>query len=343
MAEHILFLVQGMGEQTEGTFDSWKATLRTLYSRYSDGRSMDDQFRFVNINYNHLFEEQRSRWNDALDAILSAGAGQGLELPDRETLRTLTGDNFVGTHILDVLLYRFFPQMAENVRAEVVTQFGAALGETPGARFSVLAHSLGTAVAHDAIHALYHSHPTNPGNKLDPNLFHFDTIAMLANVSRILETDVDVYQSIVRPEKKGVGWKFACQKMLSASHKWDPLVAPKLFEPAADWPDPATRTEGLFTFARPTLIQDANPHAMEHYLRDPEVHIPLFRYLRYSSWISKAREAEERQAFLESNPLETFKDYVSDLKPLLVGEGDFSWKRFLQIFRAFYAAIKKHS
>lgn len=342
MAEHLIFLVHGMGKPSSGTYASWKETLRELYGRYApNGQNIDDHFKFIEIMYDDLFEEQRSRWNDAIGSILKTGTQQGIEMPDERSLKLLSGDHFFGTHILDVLLYRFSPMTAENVRSSVVSQFDAVLGEAPGAQFSILAHSLGTAVAHDAIHALYHSHPKNPQNKLDPNFFHFKTIAMVANVSRLLETDVDVYKSIVRPEKKNVGWNYACRSFLSAAHKWDPFVAPKLFEPSADWPDPVTRSEGLFTFSRPTLFNDWNIHAMEHYLLDPEVHIPLFRYLKFNKWISKTREIEEKKKYREAHSFEEFGSYAGKLKNLILGEGDFTWNNFIAKLVEYYLMQKK--
>ncbi len=341
MARHVIFLIHGMGSPTDDTFSSWKTVLGNCYKLYTrNGESIDDKFEFIDIRYNHIFEDLRTQWNDAIDQILSVTSSQNLDLPDEDTLKALTNDNFWGTHIMDILLYRFIPQVREAVRAEVIRQFSPIATGNLGTKYSVIAYSLGSAVAHDAIHAMYHSHPTSPNGQLDPNDFHFDTIAMIANTSRLLQTDVKAYSSIVRPEKKSNGWTSACRSMLTASHTWDPLVTPKLFRPNADWPDPDTLADGRFSYVRPSLIQAWNVHAAEHYLADPTVHIPLFRFLRYKTWISKAKEQAIKKQFSESTPIEKFKTLEARVKPLLGGERDFSWREFFEIAGEFYAIIE---
>src|SRR3569832_1688725 len=87
---------------------------------------------------------------------------------------------------------------------------------------SVIAHSLGTADAHDTLHAMYR------GGTLPPSVTRPRVVARSANVSRILLTDADVYSCGVSPcvdSTKGI-----CDYFLNVRHRWDPIPVPRAFQ-----------------------------------------------------------------------------------------------------------------
>lgn len=339
---HRILLVHGMGKPSVAMFDGWKAALKRIYEEYSpEGQSFEDQFDCVPINYDGAFEERRTAWAEQVDEILQNAAGAP-GVPAKEDLESLTEDNFFTTHILDVLLYRFVPPVAEDVRARVVSALLKAVDETPsGTKVSVLAHSLGTSVLHDAVNAMYET-PRADGTVLSPVDFRFHAICMLANVSRTLETRWDVYKPRIRPGIANDA-SHAADYFLSASHRWDPLVALRRYSPMESWPDPATRLAGRAALLSPGLLQRWNVHDFSHYLDDPFVHIPMLRFLRYEKFITRARQKEAEDAFMKDNPISRFDDYRKRLEALIVGEAEFSWKRLIEVFKGFAKAVRDFS
>jgi hypothetical protein len=339
-ADHTIFLVHGMGKPDDAMFEAWERSLARHYAAYApQGDSFSQQFTCIRINYDHLFEERRKAWADQVKLIMDSAAELPVEAPTKEDLESMTEDSFATTHLMDVLLYRFSPLVAEQVRSFVNEKI---LDEArKGGRFSIIAHSLGTAIVHDAVNALYQ---TRAGGAplLTPEDFRFHAVVQLANVSRTLETKWDAYASYLRP---GVGGSsdgnYAATRMLSASHRWDPLVALRSFQPVDNWPDAETVARARFAHLRPGIIQHWNVHAFSHYLDDPRVHIPMFRLLGTKDFVSQSKEREVLKTFDEDNPISKFDAYCKELKVLLTGEADFSWKRVAKVFKGYAKIVKE--
>jgi hypothetical protein len=157
-----------MGKPTDDMFNQWKAVLKRLYEQYSDGELFEDRFNCFSIEYDSKFEERRDAWNDQIGSILGSDAVGGLGLPSADELSALTDDNFFTTHIKDVLLYRFIPQVGEQVRAHVISKINDVVQSVhSSSEVSIIAHSLGTSVIHDAVNAMYNE-PGSDGNVLSP-------------------------------------------------------------------------------------------------------------------------------------------------------------------------------
>ena len=325
-----LLLVHGMGKPTDETFAKWKETLKALYERYSDDEAFEDRFDCVNIEYDSIIEQRRDQWEDLIDAMAGIG-GLGF-LPSREDLESVIEDNFFTTHILDMLLYRFVEPVAQNMRAHVVQKISAAIQAAPNSsEISILAHSLGTSVVHDSVNAMY--------DTVSPTNFRFHLLGMIANVSRTLENRWEVYDPKVRPGIDGSA-TYVTDHFLTASHAWDPLVALRRFDPDDAWPDPATRDAGRASIVRPTIIRRWNVHDFAHYIEDPRVHVPMFRALRHSTFVTKAKEAQAILDHANEDVPERLDEFRKELKKLLHGEADFSWKRLFDVYKGVYQLIK---
>ena len=288
MAKHLLFIVHGMGDDAEGWHTEIETRLSELYSQYEVAKFLpfDQQFEVKPLFYNDKFDSLRKKWEEAASQVLplmKTGPLAGSALTTvTEWAGKLNKDDFVRTHVLDVVLYRFFPTVAQQVRAAVHKQLLDALSAVPANEvitWSAIAHSLGSSILHDTL--LWMFSPQAPG-ALPPGGFRASVIAMLANVSRLLEdTDLfgeagDAYKSVVQPNVdpgKGV-----CDTFINARHMFDPIPVPKAFRPAGDWPDVATRAAaGRFHDIRPDVITDPNVHGFLHYLNDPEAYtFPCF-------------------------------------------------------------------
>ena len=339
MPKSTLILVHGMGKPSDEMFEEWEATLKAEYETYTDKERVEDRFDCFSIEYDSVFEERRDQWNKQIDSILNSGVS-GVDLPSKEELESITEDNFYTTHIQDVLLYKYVPQVAEDIRANVVAQLNDIIQEAhDSSNVSVIAHSLGTSVIHDAINALYET-PDENEEYLSPQVFRFHTIAMIANVSRTLETRWEAFDSLVKP-----GWdnseNYVTDYFLSSSHKWDPLVCLRRFFAIENWPDSKTVMQGRVEVVEPSIINRVNLHDFSHYIENPRVHIPLFRMLRHPRFITKTEEAGAIQAYYDASPIGLWDEYRNELKSVMYGEADFSWERLFSVLKKYWKLVNE--
>jgi hypothetical protein len=234
-----MFLVHGMEDFAA---DSWslayQETLRNVYSAYKpiNQRPFDQLFEFQPFLYNEEFEVLRDQWRNNAGALATVLSGAGIDLSLISKLDSLAGSTgkttFLNTHVADVLLYRFFKQTAAPVREAVRQQIFRRLNRlsaTEPRTWPIIVRSLGAAVVHDALHEANSKQPTAAfGNR--PGMTRPTRLAKIENVSRVLETNFEVYQSRVRP-----GNPFdplaCCRYYLNALHAWDPIPQVKAFRP----------------------------------------------------------------------------------------------------------------
>lgn len=298
MSKHILFCIHGMGEHD----DTWQQKgIQVLKSAFGDfdrtsQLDFDTTFTVVPIVYNDVFKETRERANADFAAFRGAVLADldtaddaskdvvGRQLDKYSELLGTGDDNFVWTHILDVILYRFSKTIRAGIDVSVAEQIIRALKEIDHKTWSVLAHSLGTSVAHNTINSLHNTGfpnaPNGPLVPLNPLESRCNTLMMIANVSRVMQrTGAKVYETNVKPGSATAGR--LCSWYLSARHKLDPITIVKPFNPDL-WPDTATFSTKRYQMLRPAHIHfesDAPPrvHDFDHYLLNPRVHVPLFR------------------------------------------------------------------
>src|SRR3569832_212360 len=289
MAKHIVFLVHGMGDTRPGWSQDIQLLIRARYASYAQLNLLcpfDNNFQFCEINYNDKFDDRRRAWSENAQAVLKLLAQQGLDAGAIDLLTSYaaeTGkDKFLTTHVLDVQLYRFIPHIGEQIRTSVQLQILQALtaqAENETINWSVITHSLGTAVAHDTLHAMYR------GGTLPPSITRPRVVAMIANVSRILQTDADVYAAGGGPG--GEAAKGICDYFLNVRHRWDPIPVPRAFQPVADWPDDTTHRANRFLNLLVTPIEQKNVHDFAHYLKNAALHNHQFRALTWTAPIDE--------------------------------------------------------
>lgn len=292
MGKHILFCIHGMGEHD----DTWhEKGLRVLKSAFGDFERLgqldfDATFLLVPIVYNDILKETRERANADFTAFRGAvlagiGAGDagsreivGRQLDKYQDLIGAGDENFIWTHILDVILYRFSHTIRMGIDVSVAEQMLAVLSQTEHTTWSVLAHSLGTSVAHNVINSLHNT--GFPDAPLAPLESRCNTLAMISNVSRVLQReDAKVFETNVKPGSATAGRLCSCY--LNARHKLDPFSVVKPFEPDL-WPDTATFSTSRYQMLRPAHIhfeatELPRVHDFDYYLLNPRVHVPLFR------------------------------------------------------------------
>lgn len=346
MAKHVIFLVHGMGDFAKGWSDDIQQQIAAAYSTYNIAKFIPfkDHFQFEEINYNERFDKLRKQWRDdsaAVGALLKEG---GLETSAVNKLTSVAAaagaeDQFLSSHVLDVVLYRFVPTLAEASRNTVAKRIMDTLAAAPALdqpTWSVVAHSLGTAVAHDALHALF-TQTVNGQTLAGKAKAHL--VMMVANVSRLLEeAKVDVYKSAVRPG--GANTDGVCGHYINARHEWDPIPIPKAFRPLDDWPDVVTRAEKRYVQVAINAFQHKNIHGFEHYLSNPRVHIALFRKLVPMETVISEEEADAAfKKYEASTPFGQFEQLQQSIKKFQIAE-EASWKDIIAAFQGFFDTVK---
>ena len=145
-------------------------------------------------------------------------------------------DNFFYTHILDVLWYwgntlvqdKIIADVADQIISDVAKHYGKA-----GHTFSIVAHSLGTSVAHKVIQALW----TQPeyANRIDnasslSQVLKFRVLMQVSNISFVLSANRDQhYQTQVKPS--AIGNRGVCRTMINVSNRYDLISETVPFTP----------------------------------------------------------------------------------------------------------------
>lgn len=317
----VLLLVHGMG--VHGA--DWGAGAVTAIRDAAESYGLADELTtaiekdavaLVPIGYDDRFTARLARWGNDSRQLASFIRTNAIDVPVNIVSWLESADEtenrFLWSHVVDVILYRFFNEVTQDVRVHVMKSVAEAWTEAldidPSARVSVLAHSLGTSVTHDSLALL----ATNPPRDADAFLAgnrRLASLFMLANVSRILETLPRVYESVICPPTVQ-GSNAYCGVYYDVRHELDPVPAPRAFKPV--W-----TAGGDYVQIRTTAMREFNVHSLERYLEDPRVHVPLLRSLFGHGAIDDATAAA-RIAEYDAEPgppcVQVLKDFVADCR-----------------------------
>jgi hypothetical protein len=337
-----LFVVHGMGVHDAQWVDPVTELLTEIYDSYEVLSSVEQSERFTihPIRYDDILSDLVAKWQADSNAISKLATDVSATLAEALVgwLKT-AGTGFQWTHAADVLLYRCFADVREAVQVTVARQIATVinddLNDVQQCRWAVLAHSLGTSVAHDALHALWTSELD--GNRFRPADLKANFVMMLANVSRVLETNIDVLKSAVQPGRASNKTR-GCLNFITVRHFLDPFTIPRMFDPM-DWPDAQTVKDGRFVSLRLRHFRDTNIHGLTHYLQHPAVHVPLLRLLANDHGVISRAEAERALTNFTA-----FGDFPADLAAseikrleLIQPARSDDWKKFGLIWDAFFS------
>jgi hypothetical protein len=285
MPRHIVFLIHGMGLQPAGANDREKwftpmvAALDKGWKSFAplQGLQRERLIEYVPISYDEVFRNYLGKVSShaqALSAFMPAGKlasfinelGDAGEAPD-----------FFWDDVFDVLFYRYGADHFRQLHVTVSDQIAKAVQEhwdrqgNADTVFSMIAHSLGTAVAHGALNRL-------GGGKLGTSAafklggpFFLKTYMTLANVSQVLWWgEHALYDAtIVRPNmptRPGYVDTF-----LNVRNAADPFPMPRRFAPV-NW---GRRYRELVV----QHVHMLNVHDYCHYLCHPRVTGNFFQSL----------------------------------------------------------------
>lgn len=281
MSKQTVVIVHGMGSITEDEFrKEFVDACNDAFALYEklQGKDVEQCFYIKTFAYNRIFETARGKMvsgSSALKQFIS-GSKSG-KLPSivesvDSLYSSIKADHFFATHWLDVLIYRL-TLFGEDVRIHLANFLLDILEKVDNtSKVHVMGHSLGSSIVHDTLAKLYTDdfdfkkiEAIDKPGKINPNGYKLGSVHLFANVSRVLESFIDVDESIVRP---GAGCMHSYYQYL---HMLDPI--PKVF------PFKPSRTNGWlasdvwdtkYHLSETSSITAGNPHALSHYLLDPE-------------------------------------------------------------------------
>lgn len=276
----LVFLVHGMGVHIPKWSQDVQVKLNECaaqYAAFKNGPKLGDLVEFAEINYDSIFEHHVDAMGADTAALTAFAKQAGVTLtkvPAWLKKASPMEKGFFWTHVVDVLLYRYFALVRDNVRLQVMLQIaGKVAGSAQGGQVvnaSVIAHSLGTSVVADSL-ALLGSKPFNGSDAfLAGKDLKFKSVFTIANVSKQLQHDVDPYASVLHPDSATMNpaSEAYCARFYNFRHALDPFCALKPFSPAK-WGDDFKSVDKL------NHLRDFNVHGFEHYLDNPAVHIPI--------------------------------------------------------------------
>lgn len=305
---NLLFFVHGIGRHSQDWLDAPNGPVAVLdhaMTLYPDCFPAGSKFRdfvdVVSIRYDDIFDDQIKRWSDQVKDLPLAGPGDGWVEGLQKFWERANGDRKLFAECGgDCILYRGFDLLARSVRlrfnkilmGEIFRrhQESLASGET-APDVGIVAHSMGTAVAYDALYSLFTGSWFAQNDELlaDETLTpeqraHFqqlheeivagggvhnipvrlDMLMMLANTSGLLTrwsaSDVN---ALLKPGA-------ATRMFYNLRHELDPVGKLKRFVIPAEWdPDAAVDIELKH-------LHQENVHALTHYLSHPAVHGRIF-------------------------------------------------------------------
>lgn len=304
MTKHVIFLVHGMGRygtfkdgkykpDQEGWFDEAEKALAEIHDKFvkdtlGEGVAFKDRFKVVRIEYDSILDRFRHDWQLQAKEWGKLGL-TGLAADLRTFFQGNSDEAFLWTHVADVALY-----VAPTVRAHVQARFSKLVfeglveaakevqQEGDVLRWSVIAHSLGTAVTHDTLarlEKLADKDPTLSAVWTPPRV-----VCMAANVARVLtDDDLGVYGNELAPTGPDKpNWYLNC------NHQLDPFVRVDPFAPTAGgWVAPGSAYRDLSGLSEYYLVEEVAewlrdgedldkfaavvPHGFTHYMRQPRV------------------------------------------------------------------------
>ncbi|MFK7860685.1 MAG: hypothetical protein AB8B64_17835 [Granulosicoccus sp.] len=339
MNRHVVFTVHGMGQHT----DNWSTPGIDCFQAVADAigypKDIKDSLEFVEINYNHLFEEylaQNKKQSESLTSFIEKSASinrssfyKGLhdyasEVPDN--------DNFVVNALGDVFLYRAteYEHVVTSFVTSTIVNTLNNMGNSH--KWSLIGHSLGTRVVHDAASILL-------SDTQFINAYGKPTcIAMIANVCHLLAYRPSELWSKT-PVFPSDSLDGGCFRYVNAMHPLDPFMWIRPFIPTSQWGSGASsRAEYLNVAILEGDLKRQNPHSFAGYLENPRVVAALCQGLGTKSRRQKAFDRKKLSAVIKEYESATLTGNVAAIRDKAM---ELRERRSAAGFREFVGALRE--
>lgn len=370
MPKNVLFLVHGIGQHADGWSKAADGPIAALNkamklypSCFPNGSQLEDYVDLVEIRYDDIFDKVLDTWKDLGNSIPANSGGFNWVNAVSDLFKSVKGNKELFIRYGgDVLLYCGFELVARAVRLRVnsviatkIYQSHLAAFDTAGlvTRMSVIAHSLGTTVAQDALYQLANakwdediiavtaqrpelataSHLNKSdqadyqavitGAKLNPDKpipVGLDSLFLIANTCPLLKQTGDYAL------QETIDGDFDCTCIYNINHQWDPVSkicgGLSIGNPRKNW------SWGNITIRH---VHEANIHSFGHYLSNPAVHGTIFSNLVETTFADacydKAQALEQQKIWqgfggtMETLELHAKQTLEDRLKNLSIGTG----------------------
>ncbi len=370
--KNVVVLVHGIGKHDAGWTtqgdESPVETLKTASKKYEsifvDDNPITKSVKFLEVRYDDIFETVRSQWHELATNLEKAGfdgASAASIQKLKEFIPSAIGDladvtdedKWVATHALDAILYKGFPLVRNIVRHSVAAQLAKIVADhiqedrDDDPTYTLIGHSLGTAVLYDAIDLLGRTNWLNGVKKIQAEgladdidedglrlarnrfganpfsskgLWDWRGLVMIANLSPIFcrHPRPDSIESRVRPMHSGGMNGRSVDYYLNIDHMFDPVGKVNRFSATAIWPTSA-QAGFAFDIVKLKHFYDKNIHSFSHYLIHPSVHSRIFWLAtpkRFKFSDVRAADASVGTDFPNLRP-----DFVDDAKRRVLEKG----------------------
>lgn len=360
MSRKYLFLIHGIGRHDGNWSAAWQTAILTALKKYAPYSSMSDdeiseELEFVPIGYDSVFEELRNTWGNAAKMLNDSGVvsqkslTKAVEWVQNHNTEDDEFSQFFWDNVLDVILWYAFPLCRARVIAKVTEALAQGAKKmyvkNQGTNTShILAHSMGTSVAHDSLVSLRYGEQIHEG-AFDSTQHKWRSVFMVSNTSRLLRTyskisdDVGLeeyapYTSNIKPGSRASA---ICMRYANVYHRADPIAWPRRFSPA-DWPFASYLDVETIRYDEIKEIHD-----LETYIANPRVHLALFRTVFQRDSLGTEEEIRVALKEFERDHPHQAADEFGDLRDLLNGDYDkrFNARELAEFLMKAYQEFKK--
>lgn len=290
--KRILFMAHGVGRHNKG----WSTTSvvtplkaraaalttdrRTKFHAAQLQAEIQDT-EFVELRYDDLLQEFVKRMLQREGDFITRLESAGLKPLAKIFTANAADKSLLRDNVFDVLIYRAMKEHRYMIRKHLALQMYRKINEhgVSGVQYSLMAHSLGTAVLHDTLQEM----STESGSPYALGFpFKIQNLFQVANTSAILRNDYDPRDSNVR-SFIGTGDPGYVRFYLDFAHKWDPVAQ---FFSYKNYMQDQPRKR--LTFTTVDHFKAKNIHAYRHYLADPRVYMRVLRALYGNTLVPSA-------------------------------------------------------
>lgn len=316
MNKPIVLVIHGMGTHEPGKLKKDIAEGLNEAAKNFGLNSFDinEKVEFFQFNYSTFLDEIRQRDADQASSIAEHltllqghGLGENIAAKLTEFFAGFDEDDMLYTHWMDVVYYGLM-FWGEKIRVDFAKKINDVMIEANRGNRDVhiIAHSLGTAVAHDTLAKLFRKDVdiTSEVPGLDIAKFRIKSLWTVANVSRLLNllNDIaDPNKSIVNATDDG-----CCDYLVNARNTFDPFT----------WPKQYNRDDGNYQLLEVDTVRYWNTHDIKEYMAAPPVAAYILSYilgieLSDSQWTTGVTKHAETSV---NKPLADLKALFQDLK-----------------------------